>query len=44
MGVEELSQRYFSRNQVRNRMLRRAAEVWGYSESEIDDFIQLWQC
>ena len=38
MGAEELSQRYFSRDQVRNRMLRRAAEVWGYSESEIDDF------
>jgi hypothetical protein len=38
MGAEELSQRFFSRDQVRNRMLRRAAEIWGYSESEIDDF------
>ena len=37
-GIDELNRRFFSRDQVRNRMLRRAAEVWGYSESEIDDF------
>lgn len=38
MSVEELSQRHFSRERVRNRMLKRAAEIWGYPESEIDDF------
>lgn len=38
MAIEELSQKYFTRERVRNRMLKRAAEVWGFSESEMDDF------
>lgn len=38
MPLEDLSQKYFSRERVRNRMLKRAAEVWGFSESEMDDF------
>ena len=38
MVAEELSQRFFSRDRVRNRMLKRAAEVWGFAESEIEDF------
>ncbi len=36
--TEELSQKYFSRERVKNRMLRRAAEIWGFAESEMDDF------
>lgn len=38
MAIEELGQKYFTRERVRNRMLKRAAEVWGFSESEMDDF------
>jgi len=38
MPTEELSQKYFTREKVRNRMLKRAAEVWGFPESEMDDF------
>ncbi len=38
MGAEEFSQKYFSRERVRNRMLKRAAEIWGFPESEMDDF------
>ena len=38
MPAEELGQRYFTRERIRSRMLRRAAEVWGYSESEMDEF------
>jgi hypothetical protein len=38
MPAEELGQRYFTRERIRNRMLKRAAEVWGYSESEMDEF------
>ena len=38
MAIEELSQKYFTRERVRNRMLKRAAEVWGFPESEMDDF------
>lgn len=28
----------FSRNRVKNRMLRRAAELWGYAETDLDSF------
>jgi hypothetical protein len=38
MPTEELNSNYFTRERVRHRMLRRAAEHWGYSESEMDDF------
>jgi hypothetical protein len=38
MAIEELGQKYFSRERTRNRMLKRAAEIWGFSESEMDDF------
>lgn len=38
MPAEELGQRYFTRERIRNRMLKRAAEVWGYTESEMDEF------
>ena len=38
MGAEELNQRFFTRDRVRNRMLKKAAELWGFSESEIEDF------
>jgi hypothetical protein len=38
MPTEELSQKYFTRERVRNRMLKRAAEVWNFPESEMDDF------
>ncbi len=38
MALEDLSQKYFSRERVRSRMLKRAAEVWGFPESEMDDF------
>lgn len=38
MSIEELNQKYFSRERVRNRMLKRAAEFWGFTESEMDDF------
>lgn len=38
MSTEELSQKYFSRERARNRMLKRAAEIWGFPESEMDDF------
>jgi hypothetical protein len=38
MPIEELSQKYFTRERVRNRMLKRAAELWGFGESEMDDF------
>jgi hypothetical protein len=38
MTIQESGQKHFSRERVRNRMLRRAAEIWGFSESEMDDF------
>ena len=38
MAIEELGQKYFSRERTRNRMLKRAAEIWGFAESEMDDF------
>ncbi|HZK63706.1 MAG TPA: hypothetical protein VFC34_06145 [Puia sp.] len=38
MATEELSPKNFTRERVRNRMLKRAAEVWGFPESEMDDF------
>jgi hypothetical protein len=38
MPSEELNQRYFTRERVRNRMLKRASELWGFPESEMDDF------
>ncbi|HTE27500.1 hypothetical protein [Flavitalea sp.] len=38
MATEELNQKYFTRERVRNRMLKRAAESWGFPESEMDDF------
>jgi hypothetical protein len=38
MAIEEFGQQYFTRDRVRNRMLKRAAELWGFSESEVDDF------
>ncbi|MBS1948757.1 MAG: type VI secretion system baseplate subunit TssF [Bacteroidetes bacterium] len=38
MAIEELAQKYFMRDRVRNRMLKHAAELWGFSESEMDDF------
>ncbi|HEY2649467.1 MAG TPA: hypothetical protein VGI38_09730 [Puia sp.] len=38
MATDELTQKYFTREKVRNRMLRRASELWGFPESEMDDF------
>jgi hypothetical protein len=38
MPFEDLNQNFFSRERVRNRMLKRAAEFWGFAESEMDDF------
>lgn len=38
MPSEQFSQKYFLRDRVRARILRRAAELWGYAESEMDDF------
>jgi hypothetical protein len=38
MSIEELNQKYFSRERIRNRMMKRAAEYWGFAESEMDDF------
>ena len=38
MATEELNQKYFTRERVRNRMLKRASELWGFPESEMDDF------
>src|SRR6202035_2003437 len=38
MPSEDLNQKYFTRERVRNRMLKRASEIWGFSESEMDDF------
>jgi hypothetical protein len=38
MIPNELDNKYFSRERVRARMLKRAAEVWGFSETEMDDF------
>ena len=38
MIPSELDHKYFSRERVRARMLKRAAEVWGFSETEMDDF------
>lgn len=38
MPTDELSQKYFTRERVRNRMLKRASEIWGFPESEMDDF------
>src|SRR3954471_16849289 len=38
MPSEELSQKYFTRERVRNRMVKRASELWGFPESEMDDF------
>ncbi len=38
MANDELTQKYFTRERVRNRMLKRASEIWGFPESEMDDF------
>jgi len=38
LNVEELSHKYFTREQIKSRMLKRAAEVWGFPESEMDAF------
>jgi hypothetical protein len=38
MATDELNQKYFTRERVRNRMLQRASEIWGFPESEMDDF------
>ena len=38
MPSEELSQKYFARERVRHRMIKRASELWGFPESEMDDF------
>lgn len=38
MLPNELDHKYFSRERVRARLLKRAAEVWGFSETEMDDF------
>jgi hypothetical protein len=38
VATEELNQKYFTRERVRNRMLKRASEIWGFPESEMDDF------
>lgn len=38
MPAEELGLKYFTRDRIRTRMLKRAAEVWGFSESEMDEF------
>src|ERR1700733_10747852 len=38
MPTEELGQKYFTRERIRNRMIRRASEIWGFAESEMDDF------
>jgi hypothetical protein len=38
MPAEEMGQRFFTRERIRNRLLKRAAEVWGYAESEMDEF------
>jgi len=38
VSTEELGVKFFSRERVRNRMVKRAAEVWGFSEPEMDDF------
>jgi hypothetical protein len=38
MPAEELGQKFFTRERIRNRLLKRAAEMWGYAESEMDEF------
>ena len=38
MATDELNQKYFTRERVRNRMIKRASEIWGFPESEMDDF------
>jgi hypothetical protein len=38
MPTEELGQRFFTRERIRNRLLKRAGEIWGYAESEMDEF------
>jgi hypothetical protein len=38
MPAEEMGQRFFTRERIRNRLLKKAAEVWGYAESEMDEF------
>ncbi|MDJ1502994.1 hypothetical protein [Xanthocytophaga agilis] len=38
MQSDILSSKSFMRAQVKNRMLRRAAELWGYSETELEAF------
>ena len=38
MPADELGPKYFTRERIRNRLLKRAAEVWGYAESEMDEF------
>jgi len=38
MATDELNQKYFTRERVRNRMIKRASELWGFPESEMDDF------
>ena len=38
MQPEVLSSKSFQRAQVKSRMIRRAAELWGYSETELEAF------
>ena len=38
MPADELGPKFFTRERIRNRLLKRAAEVWGYAESEMDEF------
>ena len=38
MPLDELDQKQFTRERVKNRMLKRAAELWGFPESQIDEF------
>ena len=38
MSIEDLSDKQFTRERIRNRMLKRAAEIWNFAESELDDF------
>src|SRR5690348_9657385 len=38
MPADELGPKYFTRERIRNRLLKRAAEVWGFAESEMDEF------
>jgi len=36
--MEELNNKQFTRERIRNRMIKRAADIWGFAESEMDDF------